>query len=54
MAENDRYPQRPKGNFHLIGLGILIAIIVIIATALWKNPPGEGAAAVPTQTNTVP
>jgi hypothetical protein len=52
MAENDRYPKKPKGNFHLIGLGILIVIIVIIATAVWMNPPGEGTAAVPTQTDT--
>jgi hypothetical protein len=52
MAENDKYPREPRGNFHLIGTGILIAIVVVIVTALWKNPPGEGTVAVPTQTGT--
>jgi hypothetical protein len=53
MGENDEYPQKPKGNFHLIGMVILAAIVVFIGTDIWGNPPGEGSAAVPTQTDTV-
>jgi hypothetical protein len=30
MLDNDQYPRKPKGNFHLIGVVILAAIVAII------------------------
>jgi len=53
MSDNDQYPREPKGNFHIIGVVILVAIVAIIVHEIWKNPPGEGSAAMPTQTDTV-
>jgi hypothetical protein len=51
MSDNDKYPRKPKGNFHVIGVVILVAIVAVIAIEIWRNPPGEWAAEVPTQTD---
>jgi hypothetical protein len=42
MSDNDKYPRKPKGNFHVIGVVILVVIVAVIAVEIWRNPPGEG------------
>jgi hypothetical protein len=52
MPDNGQYACEPKAIF-LNGVVILVAIVATVVHEIWQNPPGEGSAAMPTQTDTV-